>query len=697
MMIYYLKNMKIYIYISFFLVYCSSGYAQTNLDSLYAIWKDQNQPDSTRAATYKKFIWRGFLYSQPDTAFKMAEELLAFGIDKNCMTAQALGYHTQGGTWHVRGHYTKALDCYIQSLEIQEEIGNQKEVAACLNNIGLIYVIQGNYPKALDYYNKGLKIERQIGNQKGVAITLNNIGIIYNDQGDYPKAIDFYTQSLKIEQQFGDQKGEAICLNNIGIIYHNQGDYAKALEYHTRSLKIKEQIGDQMGIAPSLHNIGLVYHKQHDYAKALNYYTQSLEIKEHFGDEKGIALSLNSIGEIYLLQGDYKTAMGYYLQSLNISEEIQDKRGTANTLNNIGEISNKQGDHIQAISWCEIALETSTEINILTEQRDACVCLFDAYKAQGNHEKALEFHEKIVSLEDSLQAEETNRKLRQMEFAKQMLADSLIQEEEKLKVQISHEKEVRKKKRTRNIYLFAAVLLLIFAVGFYRRIRFVKMSKLLIEKEKNRSDRLLLNILPSEIADELKEKGKAKARVFDKVTILFSDFKDFTKISEQLSAEELVDEINTCFKPFDSICKKYGIEKIKTIGDSYMAAGGLPVPSGGSVKKTVLAAIEMMEFIQQRKGEREAKGQIGFEMRLGIHTGPVVAGIVGVSKFQYDIWGDSVNIASRIEASSEVGKINISQATYELIKDDPKFKFQPRGKIKVRGKGEIEMWFVEKF
>jgi class 3 adenylate cyclase/Tfp pilus assembly protein PilF len=508
--------------------------------------------------------------------------------------------------------------------------------------------------------------------------------------------VDYYTQSLKIKEHIGDQMGVAASLNNIGIIYQDQGDYNKALDYHTQSLKIKEQIGDQMGIAPSLHNIGIIYQRQGDYPKALDYYNRSLKIKEHFGDQKGIALSLNNIGELYLRQGNYSAALDYYMKSLKINEEIQDKRGTAISLNHIGNISNKQGNHLQAIKWCEIALKISKEINVLNGQRDASAYLYEAYKALGNDKKALEYHEKIKQLDESLRSKETNKKLQQMEFAKEMLADSLQQEKEKLKIQLAHEKEVHKKNRTRNIYMLTALFLLLFSVGFYRRIRYVRRAKLLIEKEKNRSDRLLLNILPSEIAQELKDKGRAKAKVFDKVTILFSDFKGFTNISELLSAEELVDEINTCFEPFDAICKKYGIEKIKTIGDAYMAAGGWPVPSGSSVKKTVLAGIEMMEFIMNRKKERQEAGKLYFEMRLGIHTGPVVAGIVGVTKFQYDIWGDTVNTASRLESSGEIGKVNISQSTFELIKDEPDLIFQARGKIKIKGKDDIEMWFVER-
>ncbi len=696
-----MKYMKKNILISLFLFLCFFIQAQTNpsdqqagLDSLYEVWQDQNQPDSTRVMAYKEYIWKGFLYSQPDTAFIMAEELLGYGIDKDFLKAQALGYLTQGVTWHVRGNYAKALEYYTASLNIQEQIGNQKGVSNCLNNIGLIYVILGDYPKALEYYALGLKIDEQIGDQKGVAASLNNIGIIYNDQGNYPKALDYYTQSLKIKEQIGDQKGVAASLNNIGIIYQYMGDYPKALDYHTQSLKIKEQIGDQMGIAPSLHNIGDVYQYMGDYPKALDYYTRSLKIKEQIGDQKGIALSINSIGEIYLLQGNYKTALGYYLQSLKINEEISNRSGTAITLNNIGRISNEQGDHLQAITWCEKALNISEEINAIDLQKAACECLYKAFKAKGSSGRALEYHERIIMLNDSLQAKETAKKLQQMEFSKQMLADSLLQEEEKLKVQIDHEAEVRKKNRNRNIYFLIGLFLFVFTIGFYRRMIYIRRAKQAVENEKDRSDYLLLNILPSEIADELKDKGKAEARNFERVSILFSNFKGFTQISEKFTAKELVGEINTCFKAFDAICGKYSVEKIKTIGDAYMAAGGLPVPSDESVKKTVLAAIEMIEFIHQRKEEREATGQIGFEMRLGIHTGPVVAGIVGVSKFQYDIWGDTVNTASRIENAGEVGKVNISQATYDLIKDDPIFKFHPRGKVKVKGKGEIEMYFV---
>ena len=213
-------------------------------------------------------------------------------------------------------------------------------------------------------------------------------------------------------------------------------------------------------------------------------------------------------------------------------------------------------------------------------------------------------------------------------------------------------------------------------------------------QEKDRSESLLLNILPANIAEELKLNGSSPARDFDEVTVLFTDFKQFTSISEQLTAQELVSEINVCFKAFDEIITKYQIEKIKTIGDAYMAAGGLHLVRKSQPQDVILAALEMQAFMLKRQASCQANGQPWFEMRCGIHTGPVVAGIVGVKKFQYDIWGDTVNMASRMESSGEEGRVNISQFTYELVREDPRLRFIRRGKIEAKHKGEVEMYFV---
>jgi class 3 adenylate cyclase len=211
-------------------------------------------------------------------------------------------------------------------------------------------------------------------------------------------------------------------------------------------------------------------------------------------------------------------------------------------------------------------------------------------------------------------------------------------------------------------------------------------------KQRERSDELLLNILPEETAEELKTTGKANAKLVSHVTVLFTDMKDFTRISEELSPTELVAEINECFSAFDKIMERYGVEKIKTIGDAYMAAGGLPSPNETHAYDVVSAALEIQQFMDERGKQKRAEGKEPFEIRIGIHTGPVVAGIVGIKKFAYDIWGDTVNIASRMESSGEAGKVNISASTYELINQT--FNCEYRGKIEAKNKGNIDMYFV---
>jgi class 3 adenylate cyclase len=226
------------------------------------------------------------------------------------------------------------------------------------------------------------------------------------------------------------------------------------------------------------------------------------------------------------------------------------------------------------------------------------------------------------------------------------------------------------------------------------RTQTIEQQKMELEAEKEKSDTLLLNILPFETAEELKRTGSYKPRKYDNVSIVFTDFEGFTTISEKLTTEELVDMIDYCYKGFDLITSKHNIEKIKTIGDAYMCVSGLPVSNSEHASNAVNAAIEMLEFIEEFNADRKAKNQPYCRIRIGIHTGPVAAGVVGSKKFAYDIWGDSVNVAARLESAAEGGKINISNSTYELIKD--RYHCVHRGKINVKNKGEIDMYFVNK-
>ncbi|MEO1411858.1 MAG: adenylate/guanylate cyclase domain-containing protein [Bacteroidota bacterium] len=256
--------------------------------------------------------------------------------------------------------------------------------------------------------------------------------------------------------------------------------------------------------------------------------------------------------------------------------------------------------------------------------------------------------------------------------------------------------------RSRNlilILLIVSVFIVALALLWYSRFRASRRARQtleeknkVIEEEQRRSDELLLNILPAQIADELKNTGKAKAQKIEGVTVLFTDFKNFTQIADKMTPEQLVRELDHCFKGFDYIISQYDdIEKIKTIGDAYMCASGLK-GTKGLPRNIVRAALEMQEFLEDYKQERFRLGLPFFEARIGLHTGPVVAGVVGVNKFAYDIWGNTVNVAARMEANCDPGKVNISEATHDRIHQH--FNCSPRGRIEAKNVGAIEMYYV---
>jgi adenylate cyclase len=220
----------------------------------------------------------------------------------------------------------------------------------------------------------------------------------------------------------------------------------------------------------------------------------------------------------------------------------------------------------------------------------------------------------------------------------------------------------------------------------------IEAQKAEIDIERTRAEGLLLNILPDEVATELKQKGSATPQHYESVSVLFTDFQGFTRISATMNPTDVVRELNEFFLKFDEICERHKLEKIKTIGDSYMCAGGLPVANQSHPTDTVAAAREMLKVVEQHNANLAKAGKAPWNIRIGVHTGEVVAGVVGSKKFAYDIWGDTVNTASRMESNCPVGEINISEATYKLVSQV--FKCEYRGEVEVKNKGKMGMYLV---
>ena len=372
-----------------------------------------------------------------------------------------------------------------------------------------------------------------------------------------------------------------------------------------------------------------------------------------------MGVAYGNIGYVYYEEGsriklsNATKAKRYFDQSLEASmkakqlfEELNNRRFSIIAELNIGLVYNELKDFGTAKKWCLSAFTTAEELKIPPLIRDACDCLYKSSKGSGNMTEALNYFEIYKEMNDSIQNIDNERSMVEKElnfkYEKEQLGDSL----EYAQKEIIADSQIQKQRigliSTGGILLLIIVLMVV------------------VVKGKKRSEELLLNILPFETAQELKKKGYAETKNFESATVLFTDFKGFTTISELLSPKELITEIDTCFKGIDRIMEKYQIEKIKTIGDAYMAAGGLPNKNTSHPLDVVMAAQEILLLIEGLKQERIEKNLPYFDIRIGVHTGPVIAGIVGFKKFSYDIWGDTVNIASRMESSGEINKINVS-------------------------------------
>lgn len=628
---------------TFFLCIVSFVGNAQNLDSLWGIWQDPAKADTIRIAAFKEYVVSGFLYKDPDSAYTLSKEMEDFALKMHNENWVADAKFMQGSTFFMRGELVEALKYFEQTFKIFEQTKSKKGIAKVSNGLAVIHTQLGNHSSAINYYMKALKIREADGDSSSVAQILGNMGLLYKERKEYDKAIAIFNRSMRIAEEANNAGQISVTAENLGIVYNLNGDYDKATDYFKRALKIKENNKDNRKIAGILLNLG--------------------------GHYVGIG-KLDS-GKVYLER------------SLRISEQHDFKMTMLSALANLGEIYQLQNQQQEALKYYKKAHALAMEIGALDKIKSTSSMLARSYKKLGRHKEALEMYELHIATKDSLLSEQNERAIVRQEYKYQYEKEALTDSLEFAKKEAVKDLEIEKQ----NISISRQRIGLISAGGGLLLILLLAFS---IYRGKKRSDELLLNILPEETAKELKKKGHADAKQFDRVTVLFTDFKGFTQISEKLTPSELVAAIDECFKAFDKIIEKYHIEKIKTIGDAYMAAGGLPVPNQTTPQNVVKAALEMRDWMLKYK---EKKGENGFEIRIGIHTGPVVAGIVGIKKFQYDIWGDTVNTASRMESSGEVGKVNISETTYQIVKND--FSCEPRGKIAAKGKGEINMYFVE--
>jgi class 3 adenylate cyclase/Zn finger protein HypA/HybF involved in hydrogenase expression len=519
------------------------------------------------------------------------------------------------------------------------------------------------------------------------------------------------------------------CIN-LADAYLAIPDYRNAISHYNEATRISDDISDFGTSAVAHRKLGDHYTKNNIYASAIRSY---LDATEHYKKAKKYAPYIEvllKMARLHIGKEENKKAISVLAKTMQEAEFYKEVGKLPECYELFALAYTKEGDTEMANKYKSLSKGSQDMVAKNQEQ------IAERETAKQEVEK-LEEKQDVIEVKlkqgnlSSTESEELKQQVAVLEREKQLAEQKVRINDEKLKIKMEQIKakdeelfksmeklsdsQEKQKQQQQQILILAGVgvimlLFIIFMIIAAIRIRQanrklaaqnieiskqakeIELQKLEIENERDKSETLLLNILPAAVATELKEKGFAVPKQYEQVSVLFGDFKGFTNVAEKLTPKEIINELNICFSAFDAICEKYRLERIKTIGDAYMCAGGLPKANDTNALDAVLAALEMQEFLKNRKTEKESYGEEYFEMRIGIHTGAVVAGVVGTKKFAYDIWGDTVNLASRMESSGEVGMVNISETTYRLVKDDIYCAY--RGEIPAKNKGNVAMYFA---
>lgn len=509
-------------------------------------------------------------------------------------------------------------------------------------------------------------------------------GTAYRLKGDLSNALKSYFAAAEIAENLKSNKRLGTINIAIADVYAIMGNHATAVRYHMDAIAMMRVEKDSINLGSALLNAGDEYINYDRLDTALTYTLEAETIFRRLHYTVGQAYARGNIGMIYAKLGNNLQAEANMNLAILLLEDKHEYYPIAVYLAYIGDIYFFKNELSTALVYARKSLDLSRKHGLKDQVSEACLRLSKIYERKGMPDEALAYYKQHIAYKDSVTNIVSVQKMADLRTdfevsRKQMEVDLLSAQKKSQQILVIG-------------IVVALALISLLAVGLYRRYRFIRETNLIIDQERNRSEALLLNILPRDTAQELKMKGKVEAKRFESATVMFTDFKGFTQYAENLKPEELVDAVDYYFSKFDEIIERHGLEKIKTVGDAYMCAGGVPFASDDHAPRVVKAAKEIMAFVSQAL-QSPTDGRPRFQVRIGICSGPVVAGVVGTKKFAYDIWGDTVNIAARLETASEPGKINIAESTYHFVKDAVTCTY--RGEVEVRNRGLLKMYFVD--
>ena len=632
-----------------------------------------------------------------DKSLVYIEKAIQLSKKIDYLSGLANSQKNMGSYFFYNGKYQKALDYYHKCVQNAEEINNKSIKAKVLNNMGHIYKRLGNYKKAYETYLKSFSIKRDISSPpNSIASAYNNLGMIKMKVNEYEAALEHFYNALDIYNDIQEINPIYIAYvyNNIAIIFEELFQYQKAIDYYQKALNIFNKNQYIRETASIFNNIGMVYLVQKQYDQSLHYFEKARAVADSVNNKNIECSSIQNIANTYLNKENYDKALLNFKKALRLAKELGHKEALAVIYSNVGNIYQENGEYEKAEDYYLKSLRINKELNSMKSIAFQYGFLAEIAHLQKNNLKAYKYQKKYNVMRDSIFSEETTAKIAELE-TKYELTEK--ENEIKLLEKDSQIKDLKISKHKRNYY-FMLVLTVIITISIILLTTFyIKRKKTLnelnkthkqLQKEKDKSEKLLLNTLPEKVVKELKDTGKSNPELFRDVSVLFLDLVDFTTKSNQLSPSQIINELNFLFNEFDQITKKNNCERIKTIGDAYLAVCGMPEPNEKSAHNIAKAAIEILEFLNNNT----SKAKIQWQARIGIHIGPIIGGIIGNQKYIYDIFGDTINTTVRIEEYSKPMKINTSKDIYLKLKDS--FNFSKRGKTQVKGKGIVEMYYL---
>ncbi|MEM9069947.1 MAG: adenylate/guanylate cyclase domain-containing protein [Myxococcota bacterium] len=497
-------------------------------------------------------------------------------------------------------------------------------------------------------------------------LALRNLGYLEMTQGDLQRGIEHSDAALVLLEAVGDPSEQATAHDTLTHLYLQLGAMEEALEHAMKARALAEQSGDEVLVGWALHNLGNVYQRLENTEDSLRWYGEALPFFERAAHTVGEARTRGRLAELHLVRGELVDARVGMNAAVPLWRASGVTLGHAHALTTLARIEVADGAPAQALA----VLDEAEELEVEQPHTRASIHLARgaALHAVGRLEDALDHVAKALALATEAGLRAVELEALELRGTLQLaLSDPGVTETLQTQLRLSRElarEDVRARERSLRIGMEAAAS----------------------RREAEVTQRILHEVLPASIVRELKLHGRVRPKHYRSATVLFTDLVGFTKISARLEPRELVAELDRIFGAFDEMSKRFGLEKLKTIGDAYMAVAGLPDPHPHHALRAVLMALHLRETIINDEGD--------WSIRIGLHSGPLVAGVIGHSKLAYDVWGDTVNTAARMESGGAPGRVNVSRETHAVIA--PYFETEARGSLEAKGKGRLEMYFVDR-